>query len=94
MSRARHNAGTTLIEVLVVIVIFLVGILAVVQIFPKGFQILLFSRNASVATALSRDEIERLKSRPDQLPDGIVALYPNGTIDYNRGFASKFRFRA
>lgn len=84
MSRARHNAGTTLIEVLVVIVIFLVGILAVVQIFPKGFQILLFSRNASVATALSRDEIERLKSRPDQLPDGIVALYPNGTIDYNR----------
>lgn len=84
MPRARAQAGTTLIEVLVVIVIFLVGILAVVQIFPKGFQILLLSRNQSVATALSRDEIERLKSRPDQLPDGIVALYPNGTIDYER----------
>lgn len=84
MSRARINAGTTLVEVLVVIVIFLVGILAVVQIFPKGFQILLLSRNASVATALSKDEIERLKSRPEQLAEAIVALYPDGTVDYER----------
>jgi hypothetical protein len=87
MPRARHHAGTTLVEVLVVIVIFLVGILAVVQIFPKGFQILLLSRNASMATALSRDEVERLKSRPDQLPDAIVATFPDGTIDYGRSSA-------
>jgi hypothetical protein len=84
MSRARLIAGTTLVEVLVVIVVFLVGILAIVQIFPKGFQILLQSRNTSVATALSRDEIERLKSRPEQLPEAIVALYPDGSIDTGR----------
>ncbi|MGV3618789.1 MAG: hypothetical protein ACO1SV_25985 [Fimbriimonas sp.] len=84
MPRGQRHAGTTLIEVLVVIVIFLVGILAIVQIFPKGFQILVMSRNASVATALSRDEIERMKSRPEQLPDAIVALYPDGTIDTGR----------
>ncbi len=72
--------GTTLIEILVVIVVFLVGILAVIQIFPKGFQILVASRNTSMATALARDEVERLKSRPEQLPEAIVtARLVNGS---------------
>lgn len=56
-----------------VIVIFAVGILAVVQIFPRGFQVLMRARENSVATNLARAEIERLKSRPDQLPSQIVA---------------------
>ena len=30
----RHHAGTSLIEILVVIVVFMVGILAIAQIFP------------------------------------------------------------
>lgn len=62
-------------------VVFLVGILAVVQIFPKGFQILVLARNSSVATALSRDEVERLKATPDQLPEAILAVNPDGVID-------------
>ncbi len=62
-------------EVLVVIVIFLVGILAIVQIFPRGFQILMTTRNNSVASSLARDEIERLKSVPDQLPEMILPVY-------------------
>lgn len=77
----RRLAGTTLIEVLVVMVVFLVGILAVVQIFPKGFQILVLTRNSSMATALSRDEVERLKATPDQLPEAILALNLDGSID-------------
>ncbi len=84
MPRVRRDAGTTLIEVLVVMVVLLVGILVIVQVFPKGFQILVLSRNASVATALSRDEIERLKSRPDQLPESIVALDIDGNVDVGR----------
>jgi len=63
--------GTTLMEVLVVIVIFLVGILAVVQIFPKGFQILLVNRNNSASNALANAEQERQKANPDQLPTAI-----------------------
>lgn len=81
MSQARRTAGTTLIEVLVVIVIFLVGILAVVQIFPKGFGVLVLGRNSSVASALSRDEVERLKSHTDELPYAIVPVLPDGTVD-------------
>lgn len=87
----RRNLGTTLIEVLVAIVVLLVGILAVVQIFPGGFRILTYARNNAMATQLARDEIERLKSRSDQLPEEILAItYPNvgGTplpiVDANR----------
>lgn len=71
--RFRTRRGTSLIELLVVIVVFLVGILAVVQVFPKGLSILRQTRNASVATQLARSELERLKSLGDQIPDAIVA---------------------
>jgi len=84
MSRARRTSGTTLIEVLVVIVIFLVGILAVVQVFPRGAQLLVLARNGSVARALASDEVERLKSRTDQLPEAIVATNPDGTGNADR----------
>ena len=47
------------------IVIFLIGILAVVQVFPRGFRLLLVSRNNSAATAIGRDEVERIKANPE-----------------------------
>ena len=66
--------GTTLIEVLVVIVVFLVGILAIAQIFPGGIKILNRARNNSVAVALGRSAIETLKSRPDLVPEAILPV--------------------
>ncbi|MFN3728795.1 MAG: hypothetical protein ACK4XJ_03680 [Fimbriimonadaceae bacterium] len=74
MAERKRIYGTTLVELLVVIVIFLVGILAVVQIFPGGFKVLSNTRNIAVAQALARDEIERIKSRPDQLPEQILPV--------------------
>ena len=76
----RRQTGTTLVEILVVIVIFLIGILAVVQIFPRGFRILLGTRNNSVATALGRDTVERLKANPELIPDEIVAVRYSGGV--------------
>lgn len=70
----RLTAGTTLVEVLVVIVVFLVGILAIVQIFPRGFRILEFNRRGSVAAALAREAVEKVKSNPEQLPDAVLAV--------------------
>lgn len=85
MTPRRRTAGTTLLEVLVVIVIFLVGILAVVQIFPKGLNILVLSRSSSMAAALARDEVERLKAHADELPDAIVPVMADGlTVDTSR----------
>ncbi len=84
--RIRRTIGTTLIEILVVIVVFLVGILAVIQIFPKGFQLLLLTRSKLTAQALAREYVEQLKSRPDQLPSQIVsAHYDNGNIVIDSG---------
>lgn len=84
MRRICRTAGTTLLEVLVVIVIFLVGILAIVQVFPKGFQILLLSRSASVANSLAKTEVERLRANSSQLPEAVVSMRLDGTIDTTR----------
>lgn len=76
-----RRRGTTLVELLVVIVIFLVGILAILNIFPRGLRLLTLQRNSNVAEALARQEIERLRSRPDQLPERIIAVRRvNGVI--------------
>src|SRR5687768_16273670 len=74
MIRSRRTAGTSLVEVLVVIVVFLIGILAIVQIFPGGFRLLGLTASQSRATQLARKEIERLKARASQLPDRIVPV--------------------
>lgn len=74
MIRSRRTAGTSLVEVLVVIVVFLIGILAIVQIFPGGFRLLGLTASQSRATQLARTEIERLKSRASQLPERIVPV--------------------
>lgn len=80
LTKNRREAGTSLVEILVVIVIFLIGILAVVQIFPRGFALLLTTRNNSAATALGRDMVERLKANPDLIPDEVVPVrYSGGT---------------
>src|SRR5690349_16953781 len=74
MVRSRRTTGTSLIEILVVIVVFLVGILAIVQIFPGGFRLLGLTRNQAMAVQLSRSEIERLKGRTDQLPEMVLPV--------------------
>lgn len=87
----RRTAGTSLIEILVVIVVFLIGILAVVNVFPGGFQILRETKNLSVGNQLIRGEMERLKARLGQLPDMILPVNysftgssVNITVDPNR----------
>lgn len=75
MKRRTNRAlrpGTSMVELLVVIVIFLIGILAVVQIFPRGFQIISVTKNKTVLDALARAEMERVRGRPDQLPEQIL----------------------
>ena len=72
-SRSRV-AGTTLVEVLVVIVVLLIGILAVVQIFPSGLRILALNRSETIAINLAQDEAERVTGRSDQIPEEIIPV--------------------
>lgn len=70
----KRNAGTSLVELLVVIVIFLIGILGVIQVFPGGLQALSMTRNNSIANELARTEIERVKGRSDRLAEMILPV--------------------
>lgn len=73
----HRKRGASLIEILVVIVIFVVGILASVQVFPGGLAILRQNRSNTVANALARAELERMKSQKDQSFDALLAVnYP------------------
>lgn len=70
----RFLQGTTLIEVLVTIVVFLVGILAIAQIFPGGVRILNRSRNTSMAMGLAKSTLESFAAKPESLPEQVVPL--------------------
>jgi prepilin-type N-terminal cleavage/methylation domain-containing protein len=86
MANRTHNRrqGFTLIEVLIVLVILLVGILALLQIFPVGFSTIESSQNRSTASVLTEGEVERQKLRTANLPD-VIAGWDGGmaTADYS-----------
>jgi hypothetical protein len=71
MYRTRKT-GTSLVELLVVIVVFLIGILAVLQIFPGGFRVLSNTRNMAVARQLARQQSEMNKARADTMAEMIL----------------------
>lgn len=72
--RRRLESGSSLIEVLTVIVVFLVGILALVQAFPTGLNLLRTTRSNTLAATLARAEMQRLQSAPDVLPEMVVPV--------------------
>lgn len=69
------NAGTSLVELLVVIVVFLIGILAIVQIFPGGIHILAATKNETVANQLAHTEMDRVRSFENSLPEQVVPIF-------------------
>lgn len=73
----NNRKGTTLVEILVVMLILLVGIMVVIQMFPLGFSVLRAAENQTIATKLAQAEIERWKSMPGNLPDGILPILVN-----------------
>src|SRR5579862_9107025 len=73
-AKVRKRAGTSLVEILVVIVVFLVGILAIVQVFPGGFKALRNTQNDTIATSLARAMMDSLKTNSEQMPEAIVPV--------------------
>jgi len=74
MTFNRKQRGLSLVEVLVVIVVFLVGVLAVANVFPGGLSILRTTRAGTMQTALSRAEMDRIKGMGDTLAEEIVPV--------------------
>lgn len=73
-SLLRARKGTTLVEILVVMVILLVGIMTVVVMFPSGFRVVRAAESQTIATKLAQAEVERWKNMPGNLPDAILPL--------------------
>jgi|GEM_PF-5765502 len=84
------NAGLTLIEVLIAMVILLLGVYAVLKIFPAGLAVIEADRQRSVANSLAQAELERCKLLAENLyslPEAIVAMDYDGNAitDYDPG---------
>lgn len=70
--RRLDRSGTSLIEVLVTFVIFLVGIVSVLRLFPGGFLSMRHTEDTTLANRLSQTEIERWQGKTANLPSGIL----------------------
>lgn len=71
-SRRLDRSGTSLIEVLVTFVVFLIGIVSVLRLFPGGFLSMRHTENATLANRLAQTEIERWEGKIENLPSGIL----------------------
>ena len=99
----RRQKGMSLVEMLVAIVLFSLGTLAVLSMTTGSFQINDHSRSVDEATNLARTTLERLLSIPyddillrDNTADGLAGLLQSqtSTADYHSGNASASAFIA
>jgi len=79
--QATARSGFSLIEIMVVMIILLIGIFAVVRLFPQGFAAIARTGDMGIATAEAQQQIDTQKNQL-ALPDAIVAINPlTGLID-------------
>ncbi|MGI6296675.1 MAG: hypothetical protein ACOX3G_11365 [Armatimonadota bacterium] len=84
---SNNRRGTSLVEILVVMLVLLVGIMTVIQMFPTGFRVVRAAESQTIASKLAQAEVERWKNMPGNLPDGVLPIKPDGTVinDQNPG---------
>lgn len=78
--RTRH--GASLVEVMVVLVVLLIGVFAVIRVFPVGFTFLRTGGNRTLASRLAQGAIEQIKADAANLPDSVTYSYygPSGPL--------------
>ncbi len=64
--------GTSLVEVLVVLVILLIGVFAVIRIFPLGFIGLRSAESRTFASRLAQQTMEQLQGENANVPQGVL----------------------
>ncbi|MCX6345617.1 MAG: hypothetical protein NT018_11190 [Armatimonadetes bacterium] len=76
----KGKRGTSLVEILVVMVVLLIGIMTLIQMFPTGFRIVKAGESQTIATRLAQQELECWKTMSANLPDSIVAINEAGVV--------------
>lgn len=66
--------GLTLIETLIVIVILLVGILSVMQLFPRGFGLVRSAQNSTIADQMAQQMLQAVQTAQGR-PEGVYTSY-------------------
>lgn len=74
--RVRSSSGMTLTELLVAMMILLIGIYAVVRGFPPLFRNIEGERVRTEMARLCENTIERLKTRPEMVPEAMAGHDP------------------
>ena len=69
--RDVRRGGFTLIEILVALVVFVVGALAIVRIFPPALGVIQNSENRTVATNLSKGTLAAYENDPSLIPSAV-----------------------
>ncbi|HAZ64669.1 MAG TPA: hypothetical protein DCZ72_13820 [Armatimonadetes bacterium] len=83
----KKAAGLSLIEVLIALAIFVVGILAVLRVFPQSLGIITTNRDRATALRLANARLEELRADEARLPDAILAAgLPTDTNPASPGF--------
>ena len=73
----RRQRGTSLIEIMVVLVVLLIGLFMALRIFPAGFGIIRANGNRSLATRLAEQQMSQMRSDVANLPSGVLFTYPD-----------------
>jgi type IV pilus assembly protein PilV len=60
----RTQGGFTLVEMMIALLVFSIGVVALSQALPNGMQLRDRARRLSVATNMAQDHVERLRSLP------------------------------
>jgi type II secretory pathway pseudopilin PulG len=74
MKRISKQAGISLIEILVVLVLLLVGIFSVIRLFPPGFLINRQTEDLTLAARLAQQEADRYAALAANFPEAIVPV--------------------
>ena len=83
--RTQTERGTTLVELVVALVVFSVGVLSVSQVFPAGTRTQVQDRLRTEASQFSRENIEQLQLLDWDSSDLTVGRHPAGSATQSLG---------
>ena len=80
---ASDRRGFTLVEMMIALVLFGVGMMALAQVLPNGLSVRDKARRMSVATSMAQEEVERLRNLPFNHADLAAGNHadPDNPID-------------
>jgi prepilin-type N-terminal cleavage/methylation domain-containing protein len=71
-----RRKGVTLLEMLVAIAVFVVGMVFVLRVFPAGLKGIRYGEQVTLAASLAKTQLSSLTANPGDLPDAIAATNP------------------